>query len=111
MVLLLDLGNTNLYVGVYQNGELVCEYRTNSDIHKSSDEYRDIIRTFFSVNLIDPREFKGAILASVIPSLTQVLTRMVKKLLNVDCMVVGKSLKSGLQTLLTILPCTFLLKF
>ena len=97
MVLLLDLGNTNLYVGVYQNGSLVSEYRTSSDIHKSSDEYRDIIRTFFILNNIDPKDFKGAILTSVIPSLTQVLTRMVKKLLNVDCMVVGKSLKSGLS--------------
>lgn len=97
MVLLLDLGNTNLYVGVYQNGSLVNEYRTNSDVNKSSDEYGDIIRTFFILNSINPSDFKGAILASVIPSLTQVLARMVKKLLNVECMIVGKSLKSGLS--------------
>ncbi len=97
MVLLLDLGNTNLYVGVYLNGKLVKEYRTNSDINKSSDEYSDIIRSFFIANFLDPREFKGAILASVIPSLTQVLARMVDKLLNVKCMIVGKSLKSGLS--------------
>lgn len=97
MVLLLDLGNTNLYVGVYHNGSLVKEYRTNSDVNKSSDEYSDIIRAFFIANFLDPSEFKGAILASVIPSLTQVLARMVDKLLNVKCMIVGKSLKSGLS--------------
>ena len=97
MVLLLDLGNTNLYVGVYHNGSLVKEYRTNSDVNKSSDEYSDIIRAFFIANFLDPSEFKGAILASVIPSLTQVLARMVNKLLNVKCMIVGKSLKSGLS--------------
>ena len=97
MVLLLDLGNTNLYVGVYHNGSLVSEYRTNSDVNKSSDEYGDIIRTFFILNSIDSTKFKGAILASVIPSLTQVLARMVKKLINVDCMIVGKSLKTGLS--------------
>lgn len=97
MVLLLDLGNTNLYVGVYHNGSLVKEYRTNSDVNKSSDEYSDIIRAFFIANFLDPSEFKGAILASVIPSLTQVLARTVNKLLNVKCMIVGKSLKSGLS--------------
>lgn len=97
MVLLLDLGNTNLYIGVYHKGSLVNEYRTNSDINKSSDEYRDIIRAFLLLNSIDLQDFKGAILASVIPSLTQVIARMVKKLLNVDCMIVGKSLKSGLS--------------
>lgn len=97
MVLLLDLGNTNLYVGVYRNGSLVKEYRTNSDVNKSSDEYSDIIRAFFIANFLDPSEFKGVILASVIPSLTQVLARTVNKLLNVKCMIVGKSLKSGLS--------------
>ena len=97
MVLLLDLGNTNLYVGVYQNGTLVNEYRTNSDVNRSSDEYMYLIKTFLMQNNLDIHGFKGAILSSVIPSLTHVLTRMVKKLLKVECMIIGKSLKSGLS--------------
>ena len=97
MVLLLDLGNTNLYIGVYHDGSLVSEYRTHSDINKSSDEYKVIIQDFLFTNNLNKRDFKGAILSSVIPSLTLTICDAIKKLFGFECLVVGKNLKSGLS--------------
>lgn len=97
MVLLLDLGNTNLYCGVYQNDKLLCEYRTHSDLFKSSDEYEQIIGNFLSSNNLNKRDFEGAILSSVVPTLGTTIKNAVSKLLGKDVLVVGKNLKSGLS--------------
>ncbi len=97
MVLLLDLGNTNLFIGVYQNGELVCDYRTHADKNKSSDEYRLIISSFLKSQDLKVQDFEGAILSSVVPSLTLQIKNAIKNLLHLDCLVVGSSLKSGIS--------------
>lgn len=97
MVLLLDLGNTNLNVGVYQDGKLLSDYSTHSDIHKSSDEYKVLIQDFLKSDNYSKVDFTGAILSSVIPSLTLTICEAVKKLFGFDCKVVGKNLKSGIS--------------
>ncbi|MDD6301894.1 MAG: type III pantothenate kinase [Bacillales bacterium] len=97
MVLLLDLGNTNLYVGVYQDGKLKYEYRTYSDLLKSSFEYKELLEGFLNAKHLSKDDFKGAILSSVIPSLTRVIANAVNELLDVECKVLGNSLKSGLS--------------
>ena len=94
MVLLLDLGNTNLYCGVYQDDVLLCEFRTHSDTNKSSDEYAQILGDFLKNYNLKKSEFEGAILSSVVPALGTTLIYAVKKLLGIDCMLVGKNLKS-----------------
>lgn len=97
MVLLLDLGNTNLNVGVYRDGKLLSDYRTYSDINKSSDEYKAVIQDFLRRDNYDLSEFHGAILSSVIPSLTLTICQAIQKLLNIECKVVGKNLKTGIS--------------
>ena len=44
MILVLDLGNTNLYIGVYENDSLVYEFRKHTEINRSSDEYYQFIK-------------------------------------------------------------------
>ena len=74
MILVLDLGNTNLYMGVFdQFGTLLKEYRKHTDLNKSSDEYKEILQNFLLQDKIDLSDFEGAILSSVIPSLTRVI--------------------------------------
>lgn len=97
MVLLLDLGNTNLYVGVYRDDKLLYDYRTYSDVNKSSDEYKAIIKEFLQANDLHRSDFEGAILSSVIPSLTLTICNSIEKLFGFKCMVVGNKLKTGLS--------------
>ena len=96
MVLLLDLGNTNLFVGVENEGKLIKEFRKHTDLSWSGDEYYDLLRRFFDNNNLDPKDFEGAILSSVIPSLSYTLKFASEKLLGKECLVVGKGVKSGL---------------
>ena len=97
MILLLDLGNTNLYCGVYQNETLLCEYRTHSDVFKSSYEYKKIIGDFLTTNNLKVEDFEGAILSSVVPALGNTIKNAVEALLRKSCMIVSKNLKSGLS--------------
>jgi type III pantothenate kinase len=96
MVLLLDLGNTNLFIGIYQNGSLMKTYRTYADKNKSSDQYAEIMQIFFLQAKLDINAFEGAILSSVIPSLTSTLALAVESVIHKKCFIVGKSLKTGL---------------
>lgn len=97
MILLLDLGNTNLYVGVYQNQALICSFRTDSDLNRSSDMYATLLNNFLTKNNLSPSSFEGAILSSVIPSLTDVIASAVENILQVECKTVNRGIKTGLS--------------
>lgn len=96
MILVLDLGNTNLYVGIYQNDQLIKEFRKHTDLNRSSDEYVEILKSFFITHNISSNNFEGAILSSVIPSLTSTIKLAVETLIHKECKIIGKGLKSGL---------------
>ena len=97
MVLVLDLGNTNLYIGIYENNSLVKEIRKHTDLYRSSDEYYEIFDSFLRLENISPSSFEGAILSSVIPSLTLTIKFAIEKLIKKECKIVGKGIKSGLS--------------
>ena len=97
MVLVLDLGNTNLYIGIYENNSLIKEIRKHTDLYRSSDEYYEIFDSFLRLENISVSSFEGAILSSVIPSLTLTIKFAIEKLIKKECKIVGKGIKSGLS--------------
>lgn len=96
MILLLDLGNTNLCIGIYQNQTLICDFRTDSDLNRSSDMYAELIKGFILNSNLSLKDFEGAILASVIPSLTDVICHAVRKIINKNCLILNKGIKTSL---------------
>ena len=82
MILLLDLGNTNLYVGIIKEGTLISEFRTDSDLNRSSYMYLDLLKNFIEKNNFNIDDFEGAILSSVIPSLTYSISKSAEDLLQ-----------------------------
>ena len=97
MILLLDLGNTNLYIGIHDNEKIIYDYRTDSDHNRSSDMYAYLISNFLKKYHLDQNDFEGAIISSVIPSLTDSIIKAVKVTINCDCFVVGAGMKTGLS--------------
>lgn len=97
MILVLDLGNTNLCVGVYQNQALICSFRTDSDLNRSADMYATLLNDFLTKNHLTPSSFEGAILSSVIPSLTDVITRAVESIIGKQCLTINRGIKTGLS--------------
>ena len=91
MILLVDIGNTNIYMSIYDDHQCISTYRTTTDTRKSSDDYGILINSYVNNVLID-----GALISSVVPSLTNILFEAINNRFNVVPLVVGPKLKSGM---------------
>jgi len=98
MIIVLDLGNTNIDVGVYlESKKLQARFKIHSDLEKSESEYLTLIDSFLTYHRIDKTQIKGGIISSVVPNLTLKIKKAVDELLNINIHILNKNLKSGLS--------------
>lgn len=97
MILAVDIGNTDTVFGVYDSDKLTVQFRIQSDKSKTTDEYTALIVSLFDMRNLDYKQIEGVIIGSVVPSLTFTLSRFVSKYLNVEPLVVGSGLKTGIS--------------
>jgi type III pantothenate kinase len=84
MILVVDIGNTNIVFGLYLNNTLLHKWRINSDSQKTANDYAiDIIELCLNHH-IDCLQINGSIISSVVPSLTQKIQEAIKKLGNLQ---------------------------
>jgi len=96
MILALDVGNTNIVLGVYDEKKLIVNWRIATDRQKSSDEYGMLIHHLFSYDNVDPKSIKAVVVSSVVPPLMPPLTRMSRKYFGLEPLVVGPGVKTGI---------------
>ncbi len=97
MLLTLDLGNTNLTVGVFRGEELVCEFRIATDRTLTGDQYAVQLLSVLNLYEIDGKDVHGAIISSVVPGLDAILMKAVKKVTGVTPLLVGPGVKTGMN--------------
>ncbi len=97
MLLTLDLGNTNITVGVFQGDELLCECRLATNRSRTGDQYAVELLTILQLHRIEPKDIHGAILSSVVPGLDTVLCTAVERIIGVEPLMVGPGVKSGMN--------------
>lgn len=92
MLLALDIGNTNIVIGLFKNGHLINVWRLLSSVKKSADDYAVDIVEIFLTNKIDCLKIEGCIIASVVPTLRSRLHDAVRKFLSeiTEILVVGE---------------------
>jgi len=76
MLLVIDAGNTNITLGVFREEELIVQWRLTTDPVRTGDEYGVQARKLFELTGIDFKNIDAIIIASVVPSLNQTLTRV-----------------------------------
>ncbi len=97
MIIAIDIGNTNIKIGVFNRvGKLLNSFKMSTDIKRTSDEYVALLLQLLNYNNIDPKIVKGAILSSVIPQLDYTFTNVVQYVFGVKPIVVGVGVKTGL---------------
>ncbi len=97
MLLVIDVGNTNVVLGVYRGKELVDFWRIGTDKEKTSDEYSVLIDQLFSYKGLDRRKVKDVIISSVVPDIMHSLENTVIKLFGINPLVVGPGVKTGMN--------------
>lgn len=97
MILVLDVGNTNITCGVYDGEKLVSTFRVTTKIPRTSDEYGMLMRDLFHINGIKKEDIDGSIIASVVPNVMHALTSAMIRYMNTTPMIVGPGTKTGIK--------------
>ncbi len=97
MLLCVDIGNTNITLGGYRDDKLVFTARLTSDARRTADQYAVEIYDIMRLNGHAAAEVQGAILSSVVPTLTKSISLAFKKLCGFNPMVLGPGVKTGLN--------------
>lgn len=97
MILAIDMGNTNIVIGCIDNEKIYFEERLSTEKTKTALEYAFGFKTVLELYNISCDEIEGAIISSVVPSLTKVLAEAVTKIIGKTPFVVGPGLKTGLN--------------
>jgi type III pantothenate kinase len=90
MLLVFDIGNTNIVIGLFSGEKLTHKWRMISDTKKSADDYAVDLIELFLTDKIDCLQISGSIIASVVPSLTSKIFEAVEKFTNEKILVIGE---------------------
>jgi type III pantothenate kinase len=99
MLLVADVGNTNIVIGVWDETRLVHRFRITTRLEATSDEYRSLLQSLLQPAQLAPNVFDGAILSSVVPPLIPRIEKVVEQVAGHEPLVVGPGIKTGLNIL------------
>ncbi len=97
MILVIDVGNTNIKYGVFDGNELKASFRVTSAAKKTADEYGAILLNLLSSKGISTADIGGIILSSVIPALNYTICHMCEYFFGIKPLEVGPGIKTGLN--------------
>ncbi|WP_285769331.1 type III pantothenate kinase [Peribacillus sp. SI8-4] len=97
MIFVLDVGNTNIVLGVYDEDILKYHWRIETSRHKTEDEYGMVIKSLLQHEGLSFDQFDGIIISSVVPPIMFALERMCKKYFDIKPLIVGPGIKTGLN--------------
>lgn len=100
MVLAIDIGNTNIVLGCFNGDKILFTERVSTN-HSSTDlEYANAVKMALHMHDLNSTDLTGAIISSVVPSVTNTVKRAIEKYAGVKVMVVGPGIKTGLSILI-----------
>lgn len=100
MLLTIDVGNTNVTLGLFDGERLAHQFRLESARNRTPDEYAIFVRQLLELHGIAPTSIKGAIVASVVPTLTDTIVELARRAFGLEAMVVGPGMKTGVAVLI-----------
>lgn len=95
MILAIDVGNTNIVIGMLDGKRLVASGRLSTSVNETDDDYAMRLHSF--VQLTRAEKIDGAIISSVVPALNRTLKKAVKRVTGAESMIVGPGIKTGIN--------------
>lgn len=93
MLLTIDIGNTNIVLGVFKKDELIKTYRLSSRVLRTSDEYALDITSLLYFDKIAKDDIENIVISSVVPPLDPIFERSIEKIFNKKPIFVNISMK------------------
>ncbi len=97
MILALDIGNTNVTIGVYDDKKLLFVSRMATDCSRMEDQYAIELRDILDIYGVALKDIEGCVISSVVPSVTAHIIRAIKRLTGVDPICVGPNTKMSIK--------------
>jgi len=99
MLLVIDVGNSNTVLGVYDGQVLVDHWRIGTERERTADEWGILFRDLFMFDKIEIKDFEGMIISSVVPPVLDMLQKMAEKYFHVEPLIVGPDIETGMPIL------------
>lgn len=97
MLLVIDVGNTNIVLGVFKGKELLDHWRISTNRLETTDEYGVLVRNLFYLNGVNADEIDAVIISSVVPPIMPTLERMCQRYFGLVPLVIGPGVKTGMD--------------
>lgn len=99
MLLTVDVGNTNITMGIYSGDELVCTFRLATDRARTADQYAVELLNVFSLYGIKG-DFEGAAVSCVVPEISRHLAGALEKVTGHKPLILGPGVKTGMNIII-----------
>jgi type III pantothenate kinase len=97
MILVIDVGNTNIVLGLYEDKTLLYNWRLSTNRSATADEYGIMVHNLFQLAGVSADRIEGVVISSVVPPLMYTLESLCHKYLRKTPLVVGPGVKTGLN--------------
>ncbi|WP_026653073.1 type III pantothenate kinase [Butyrivibrio proteoclasticus] len=97
MILVIDVGNTNITFGVFRGEKLVTSFRMTTGAERTSDEFGMTMLGMLAMKEVDKDSLEGVMIASVVPKLMHALVNAILKYLGKRPYIVGPGIKTGIK--------------
>lgn len=97
MLLVFDIGNSNIVMGTYEGKKLLRHWRISTDRQKTGDEYGMLINSLFAYQNIRMEQVEAIIISSVVPPLMVPMIKMCERYFHIHPLVVGPGIKTGFR--------------
>ena len=97
MVITIDVGNTNITVGVFRGDEVMATFRITTKMPRTSDEYGMLLSNLLEQNKIRHDDIEDAIIASVVPNVMHSLEGAIIKYFGINPIIVEPGTKTGIR--------------
>jgi len=99
LLMAIDVGNTNVVIGLFQGEELQHQWRLSTDRSRTADDYAVLIKGLMDMVGMSMEEVDGAVLASVVPPLVGTFRELCSGYLKVKPLIIGPNIKTGVRVL------------
>jgi len=100
VLLAVDVGNTNIVYGLFEGERLAHQFRVESARGRTADEYAVQLRALLDMHGIAPSSVEDAIVACVVPSLTDPMVELVQRAFSREALIVGPGIRTGMAILI-----------
>lgn len=91
MIFVMDIGNTNTVIGVFQHEKLIYEWRIKTDKHKTEDEFAILFKSLFDFHGITFADFSAVVISSVVPPIMSAMEAVCEKYFHVKPFIIHQN--------------------